>query len=254
MKRRGIVALLAAVMVIAGSVFCYADTDGLELLSTYPENGQENTSMENVGVKLRFNHPVNSKAAKKVDSKVVKLVDEDGKAVPSQILFSDKNDGLVLVLADTTDYRVKNNAKYTVKIGADFVDNDGHVLGSDQEITFKTYNQSVNNIVNMAMMVVMFGGIMFVTMKQQKEKEAEEKDTKTKEAAFNPYKEAKRTGKTVQEVIDEENKRQAKLAKKNKKKGDANSKGKERIICADYLNNVYHVHAPAPIHKTKKKK
>ena len=58
MKRRGIVALLAAVMVIAGSVFCYADTDGLELLSTYPENGQENTSMENVGVKLRFNHPV----------------------------------------------------------------------------------------------------------------------------------------------------------------------------------------------------
>ena len=115
MKRRGIVALLAAVMVIAGSVFCYADTDGLELLSTYPENGQENTSMENVGVKLRFNHPVNSTAAKKVDSKVVKLVDEDGKTVPSQILFSDKNDGLVLVLADTTDYRVKNNAKYTVK-------------------------------------------------------------------------------------------------------------------------------------------
>ena len=43
MKRRGIVALLAAVIVIAGSVFCYADTDGLELLSTYPENGQENT-------------------------------------------------------------------------------------------------------------------------------------------------------------------------------------------------------------------
>lgn len=255
MKRRIMVALLAAVMVVAGTVFCFADADELKLMSSYPENGQENTSMENVGVKLRFNHPVNSEAAKKADSKAVELVDEDGKKVPSQILFSDDKDGLVLVLADTTEYKVKNNAKYTVRIDKSFIDNDGHVLGADEEITFKTYNQSVNNIVNMAMMVVMFGGIMFVTMKQQKEKEAEEKDTKTKETAFNPYKEAKRTGKTVQEVIEEENKRQAKLAKKNKKKGvDTHSKGKEKIICADYLNNVYHVHAPAPIHKNRKKK
>lgn len=254
MKRRGLVAILAAVMVMASTVMCFAD-DALQLESSYPENGQKNTSMENVGVKLKFNHPVNSEAAKKVDAKAVKLVDEDGKAVPTEVLFSDKNDGLVLVLADTTDYTVKNNAEYTVTIDKAFVDNEGRALGSDATISFKTYNQKANNFVNMGMMIVMFGGIMFMTMKQQKEQQEDTKAEKTVEAgAFNPYKEAKKTGKSVQEVIAEEEKRQAKLAKKNKKKGiAAPAKKKEKIICADYLNNVYHVHAPAPIRKKHKK-
>lgn len=256
MKRKGLIAVLAAVMVMACSVMSFAGTGELKLLSSYPKDGQKNTSMENVGVKLRFSNDVNKKSVRTANTKYVHLVDEDGKAVPSEVLFSDKDGKLVLVLADTTKYTVKNNSEYTVKIDPSFADNDGNTLGSETKITFKTYNQRMNNFVNMAMMVIMFGGIMVVTMKQQKEKEAENNGNNKQqnhEAAFNPYKEAKRTGKTVQEVIEEENKRQEKLAKKNKKKGISTpSNKKEKIICADYLTNVYHVHAPAPIHKKRK--
>lgn len=255
MKRSAVVALLAAIMVIAGSIMCFANVDELKLVSTYPENGQKNTSMENVGVKLRFNSAVDGEKVRKTNSAAIQLVDDEGKAVPKEVLFSDKNSGQVLVLADTSDYKVKNNSEYTVKIGAAFSDNDGNTLGTDEDITFKTYNQKMNNYINMGMMIVMFGGIMVVTLRQQKEKEEETNAPKVQETAFNPYKEAKKTGKTVQEVIEEEKKRQEKLAKKNKKKGiEASSKKKEKIICADYLTNVYHVSAPAPIHKARKNK
>lgn len=255
MKRSAVVALLTAIMVIAGSMMCFANADELKLLSTYPENGQKNTSMENVGVKLKFNNPVHGENVRKINSKAIQLVDDEGKSVPKEVLFSDKNSGQVLVLADTSDYRVKNNSEYTVKVDAAFTDNNGNTLGKDENITFKTYNQKMNNYINMAMMVIMFGGIMVVTMKQQKDDAKEDKPSKGQDTTFNPYKEAKRTGKSVKEVIEEENKRQEKLAKKNKKKGTtAPSKKKEKIICADYLTNVYHVAAPAPIHKAKKNK
>ena len=57
-------------------------------------------------------------------------------------------------------------------------------------------------MVNMGMMFVMFGGIMFLSVRQNNKKEEEEVPAKDvpKEAAFNPYREAKRTGKTVDEV------------------------------------------------------
>ena len=122
------IAILTAVMITAASAFCFAD-DGLKLLSSYPEDGQTNTSMENLGVKLTFNHPVNSDEAKKADLDKFAIYDEDGKAVPVEILFSDKNDGLVLVLADPDKgFTAKNNSEYKLVISPGVIDNDGHSL------------------------------------------------------------------------------------------------------------------------------
>jgi len=110
MKRSTLIALLAAVMVMASSAISFA-ADGLQLVSSYPEDGQKNTSMENLGVKLTFNNPINSDEAKKIDESKFSIVDEEGEKVPVRVLFSDSNDGLVLVVADADEgFMAKNKA------------------------------------------------------------------------------------------------------------------------------------------------
>lgn len=253
MKRSILTALLAAVMVMAGSVFSFAD-DGLTLVSSYPVDGQKNMSMENLGVKLTFSNPINSDEAKKIDESKFRIVDEEGETVPIQVLFSDANDGLVLVVANSEDnngFIAKNNCEYTLTIDAGLVDNDGNELAQAQTVTFRTYNQKVNNMVNMGMMFFMFGGIMFFTMRQNKQKEEESSDKDENKEAFNPYREAKRTGKSVEEVIAEQAKKEEKLARKKARKNKGKDEPQDKKIenCAELLNNVYHVHAPAPVSK-----
>ena len=250
MKKISLIAILTSIMIIAASAFCFAD-GGFDLSSSFPEDGQTNTSMENLGVKLVFSKPLNSDAAQKANADKFAIYDEDGKAIPVQILFSDEENGLVLVLADIDKgFVAKNNSDYKLVVSGELVDNDGDVLGADKTITFKTYNQRVNNMVNMVMMMVMFGGIMVLSLRQNNVKKEEEEPEVPKEA-FNPYKEAKRTGKTVEEVKEEQAKKEAKEAKKKaRKKKSAEAPPEKKIDnCAELLNNVYHVHAPAPINK-----
>ena len=251
MKRTSLIAVLAADMVMINTLGTFA-AGGLELVSSYPEDNQKNTSIENLGVKLTFNHPINSEDAKKADEGKFKIVDEDGDVVPTQVLFSEKNDGLVLVLANMDEeYKVKNNAEYKLTIDAGLVDNEGNTMDQAKTITFRTYNQKVNTMVNMVMMFVMFGGLMFFTMRQNLKKEEEEPVETAKEAAFNPYKEAKRTGKSVEEIQAAQAKKEAKAAKKKARKAKTDEEKQEKKIenCAELLNNVYHVHAPAPTNK-----
>ena len=245
MKRVSLIAILTSIMIMLMSAFTFAADGDLKLVTSYPQDGQKNTSIENLGVKLTFNNPINADK--------FKILDEDGKEVPIQVLFSNKNDGLVLVVADTDKgFTAANNAEYVLHIDGDLVDNDGNTLGKDQTISFKTYNQRVNNIVNMAMMFVMFGGIMVISMRQNNQKKEDEADKKKEEnkEVFNPYREAKRTGKTVEEVMEEQAKKEEKEAKKRARKKKKEAPAEKKIEnCAQYLKNVYHVHAPAPISK-----
>lgn len=252
MKKISLIAILTSVMIMAASVFCFAD-GGFDLVSSYPENGQSNTSMENLGVKLKFSAAMDSDEATAANADKFVIYDEDGKAIPIIVLFSEKEKGLVLVLADTDKgFVAKNNSEYRLVVSGELVDNDGNTLGADKTVSFKTYNQRVNNMVNMAMMFVMFGGIMVLSLRQNNEKEDEEpKKEETKEQAFNPYREAKRTGKSVEEVKAEQAKKEAKEAKKKARKAKKNPEPQPQKIdnCAELLNNVYHVHAPAPVNK-----
>ena len=109
MKRGTLIAILTAVMIMACSVFSFA-AEGLELVSSYPENGQKNTSMENLGVKLMFNHPINSEEAVKIDESKFSIVDEDGEKVKiyqnqhgkhtTVIIFSEEDGEASLVVID----------------------------------------------------------------------------------------------------------------------------------------------------------
>ncbi len=251
MKKLNLIAILASIMIMASSAFCFAE-GGFDLTSSYPVDGQKNMSMENLGVKLVFSKPLNSDAAKKANADKFVIYDDEGKAVPIQVLFSDDENGLVLVLADIDKgFVAKNNSEYKLVVSGEVIDNDGDVLGADKAVTFRTYNQRVNNMVNMVMMIVMFGGIMVLSLKQNNDKPEEEPKDAPKENAFNPYREAKRTGKSVEEVMEEQAKKEAKEAKKKaRKKKNAETPQEKKIEnCAELLNNVYHVHAPAPVSK-----
>ena len=251
MKKISLIAILTSIMIMAASVFCFAD-GGFELVSSYPEDGQSNTSMENLGVKLAFSNAMDSSEATAANADKFAIYDEDGKTIPVQVLFSDKEKGLVLVLADTDQgFVAKNNSEYRLVISGDLVDNEGNTLGADKTVTFKTYNQRINNMVNMVMMFVMFGGIMVLSLRQNNEKAEEEPKEEPKEQAFNPYREAKRTGKSIEEVKAEQAKKEAKEAKKKARKAKKAPEPQPQKIdnCAELLNNVYHVHAPAPVNK-----
>ena len=256
MKRKSIIALMAAVMVMLSASLCFA-APAFHIVSSYPEDGQTNTSMENLGVKIVFSNDVNKEAFQKENNKTISLIDEKGKTVPCEVLYSSKEGNMMLVVAKTSPvnkkndkgYHVLNNAEYTLTIGKDFKDNDGNLLGKDEVISFKTYNQKMNNFVNMGMMLVMFGGLFLVSARSNNKRE-EEKEANQPVEAFNPYKEAKRTGKTVDQVKAEH---AAELEKKAKKRAKSHKEElpyeKHFENCAELLNNVYHVHAPAPTNK-----
>lgn len=260
MKRKGLIAVLTALIIMACTALTFADASGLQLESSYPNDGQKHTSIENVGVQLHFNGTFKNADVRKANSKLVKIEDSEGKKIKIKTLFSDGDDGLVLVIADNSNKKaniIASSETYTLTIGEGFRDDNGNVLSEAETVEFSTYNQKVNNAVNMVMMIVMFGGIMVVTLKQQKDQNNQKNKTETNgKETFNPYREAKRTGKSVEEVIAEEEKRVAKEAKKQKRKNKSKEKEKEapqKINCAELLTNVYHVHEPRPIHRGEKK-
>ena len=62
-------------------------------------------------------------------------------------------------------------------------------------------------MISLGMMVVMFGGMIVVTSKAAKKNIEEERKKQDK---VNPYKEAKKTGKSVEEIVEKDQKRKAK--------------------------------------------
>lgn len=258
MKRRipAIIAL-AMIMSMMTAVFAFAgEGGGFKITSSYPEDGQVNTAVENVGVKVFFSNDVDNEAVNESNKKLVKIIDVDGNSIPIRVLAKKRE---LLVLADMTDEKLKinNNSYYTLIIDPAFADNEGDTLGAETKIKFKTFNQTVNNAVNMGLMIIMMGGILVVTMRQTLKKDDGKKKkqpTEAEKAPFNPYREAKRTGKTVEEVIAEEEARKAKEEKKNARKNKRSEaireKLEEELDLSAELPNVYRVKKTAPVSKT----
>ncbi len=235
MKKAGIIALVVSIMIAACGAFAFADEGSLTLKSSYPKDGQKNTSIENVGMKLYFSNSVSDDATKKHNEGLIKIVDMKGKKIPARVLTADNKSGLVLVLANNTDSKhlvVKSNTEYKVVIDKSFMDDQGNMLGRNEEISFRTYNQKMNMSVNFIMMGLMFGGIIVISVRQQAQKQAEdaaEGKKEKKDGAFNPYREAKKTGKSVDEVIKEEQRRKAKKDRKVRKAEKKNEEMREKL-------------------------
>lgn len=223
MKKFGAI-LSIVLLVVLMSVSTAFAAESLKIVETYPKDGAKNTTIENMCIKLTFNNDMGDKASQNANQDKFSIADAEGKTIPIRVFYDEKDSKKVMVLADAIaigndkNLSIKDNTEYTLTISGDLADAEGNTLGSDQKVTLKTINQKFNTMVYMVMMVVMFGGMFFFSSRQMKKKAEKEKEEVVKEEAFNPYKEAKKTGKSVQQVIEEHEKevakREAKAAKK----------------------------------------
>lgn len=217
MKKFGVSICLVLMILFGGCVMSFATDNSLEIENSYPVDGQKNTTVENLSVKLDFNQNVSDKSNRDINSKAFTIKEKNGKKVPIRVMYNPKDAKQVMVIADNHDgkNKIKEDTKYTLHVSKNLISDTGATLGHDVEIKFTTMNQKRNTMIYMAMMVVMFGGMFFFTSRSvKKEKEAELDD---KEIKVNPYKEAKRTGKSVEEIVAKQEKEKAKRAEKAEK-------------------------------------
>ena len=201
---------VALIMIITTAAPCFAGTFGIE--STVPEDGAKNTTKENLCVKILFTSEVGNEQSAAANRNAFRIVDKNGKEYPSLIYYNNENPKYALILADTTKIpqtgknAIQDDTEYTCILSPDFQDNDGNTLGEEKKISFTTMNQGRGMIVYMILMVGMMVAMMVVTVIQTKKEAEKSEEQKEPEETFNPYKEAKQSGKSVQEVIAEHEK------------------------------------------------
>lgn len=266
MKRIGalVCLMIMVVSVLAPASFAANDDNsqktGFAIEDSIPHNKDTGVSVENLSVKIYFNQdvmPANDKI-KKSNAKQFKLTDENGKKIPIKVYYSDKETGLLMVVSDVRNREARSNntgidgnMNYTLTIDKNLQAADGSKLGTVETIKFKTLDQQKSTRVYMILMAVMMVGmIVFTTRAAKKANEKEDQDAgKTK--TVNPYKEAKRTGKSVEEIVAKDKQRKAKEAEAYAKK-----KAKEAEIMAaleeeaEEISSNKRVSAPKPISAT----
>lgn len=227
MKRIGALVCLMVmiVSVLAPASFAANETNsqkaGFAIENSIPHNKDTGVSVENLSVKIYFNQdviPANNKI-EKANAKQFKLTDKNGKKVPIKVYYSDKEEGLLMVVSDVRSKEAKKNStgiegnmNYTLTIGKNLQAADGSKLGQQETIKFKTLDQQKSTRVYIILMAVMIVGmIVFTTRSAKKAAEKEEQDS-GKSKTVNPYKEAKRTGKSVEEIVAKDQQRKVKEA------------------------------------------
>ena len=237
MKRIGAIACALMLVIIMMAPACMADKtsatkniDNLRIVSSSPEDGKEGAAVDNLSFTIKFDRDVEpaSDAIKKSNAKQVSIVSEENVSIPYKVYYSHDEEGLIMIAADVVgaskDKQIKGGMKYVLTIGRDFQATDGSSLGSAQTITIKTLNQQRSMAVYMLLMVAMMGGMVFFTVRSTKKKNEKEEEKKHKDAV-NPYKAAKKSGKSVEEIVAKDSKRKAKQAE-----AEARLKEEERLL------------------------
>lgn len=268
MKRIGalVCLMVMVVSVLAPAAFAANDTNsqkaGFAIVESIPHDKDEGVSVENLSVKIYFNKdvmPANENIEKK-NAKQFKLTDEDGKNVPIKVYYSDKEEGLLMVVSNVrskearkANSMIQGDMKYTLTIGEKLQATDGSKLGTVETIKFKTLDQAKSTKVYMILMAVMMVGMIVFTTKSAKK--AAEKETKEsgKSQTVNPYKEAKRTGKSVEEIVAKDKQRKEKEAEALAKKKAAEAEimaELEKEAAESIASSNKRVSGPRPISAT----
>lgn len=268
MKRIGALVCLMIMMVsvLAPAAFATEDANaqktGFAIEQSIPHDKDEGVSVENLSVKIYFNKdvmPANDKIEQK-NAKQFKLTDKNGKNVPIKVYYSDKEEGLLMVVSNVRSKEarkansvIQGDMKYTLTINEGLQAADGSKLGTVEKITFKTLDQQKSTKVYMILMAVMMVGMVVFTSKSAK-KEAEKQTKESgKSQTVNPYKEAKKTGKSVEEIVAKDKQRKAKEAEAlaKKKAADAELMAElEKEAAEEAVSSNKRVSGPKPISAT----
>ncbi len=172
--------------------------------------------VENSGVKLYFNQNMINKENVKENLKSFKLTDAKGKALPIRVVYSPKEEGLVLVLVNKQT--LASDSSYKLFISKNVTAASGDSLGKNQVIHFNTIDTSSSMKANMVMMGIMMVGVIWASSKAAKKQVEKEKEEAGAEEPVNPYKVAKETGKSVEEIVAKDQKEKEKHRRKMERK------------------------------------
>lgn len=238
MKR--ISAIICLTILIVMSMVQVGVAASFDVVKTSPSDGAEGLPLENLGVKVFFNEEVYSKSNAKLNEKACTIVDNKGNEIPTITIFNPKDKKVALVLADASSkkLKIKPISKYTLKIDPSFKSATGGTIGTEIKTSFTTINPANSMKISMGMMGVMVVGMIFASTKQAK-KQMEDQKRKPQEEKFNPYKVAKETGKSVEDVLAAHEKKLARQAAKAKRHKEENK--------TEISSDNFRVKAPKPI-------
>lgn len=213
MKKIGRILSLAVVMVMLAASTTFAS--GLTLESIYPEDGDNTLQFNNVAVKLMFSENMTSEEAQAANEDCFTITNEKGKAIKYKALYNAEKypNEIWLQLTST----LTENTEYTLKISGDIVSSAGNSLDDGQTIKFSTRDTKQDNNIYMIMMVLMVVGMVGFTAWDTRHKIKKEMAENIDEDKVNPYKEAKKTGKSVEEIIAKTEQEKAKAEKQKAK-------------------------------------
>lgn len=246
MKRRAAIICMTLVMMLMSAAACFAADGELKIKEQYPEDGATGTSVENLSIKIWFDqdvYPANDKVREK-NAEAITMKSENGKKVPIKVVYSEDEKNLMMVLS-TNKAKIEGDTEYTVKIDKSFEATNGDKLSEVDKVTFKTQNQQRTMTVNMILMFLMMGGMVFFSMKSTQHDVQKAKEEKGKHDTVNPYKEAKRTGKSVEEIVAKDQKQKEKEAAAQAKRDAKRAKELEEQRREEL--NIHHVAGPRPI-------
>lgn len=241
MKRIGSILSLVVVLVLLASSTCFAA--GLEIVKSYPSEGEKGMQPNGVAIKLTFNEDVSAKDTQGLNKNTFKLVDSKNKSIPLKAFYGNKKPNDILIIVEK---ELKSNSSYKFTLAEDFQASNGDVLGEELVIDFKTVNIEQNMNIQMVLMGVMVVGMIFFTSMSTKKQMQKDQKKEEAEGKVNPYKVAKETGKPVAEVMAQLAKEKAKAdAKAKRKGGNASDEDEDEDEVAE--SNNKRVKGPKPI-------
>jgi hypothetical protein len=181
----------------------------LTLTSSMPKAGSSDLQAQNVGIKLYFDGDVTDESVQKANADCFKFTYKSGdstKELPVKAYSDNKGDkGYILAIVDTSKLKssmLANNKAYKLVISGDLTSVDGRTLGAEQELAFKTIDQSGSTTIYMLLMVAMVGAMIGMTIFQNKRKEKAAAEVAAKGGKVNPYKLAKDKKISVKEAME----------------------------------------------------
>jgi len=210
MKRLGFILCLSLMIVLMAASMSFAAD--LTLEKTIPEEGKDDLNPQNVAIKLIFSEKISDPVAIAANAGSFAITDAKGKAVSFEPLYNEaKYPNEVWLQISST---LEQNSAYKVMVAEGMQSSAGNILNESLVMNFSTRNTEADTTGYMVLMVLMIVGMMVFTILDTKRKLKKESEAKEEEKRVNPYKVAKRTGKSVEEVVARTEKEKAQAEKR----------------------------------------
>ncbi|NLY71372.1 MAG: Ig-like domain-containing protein [Clostridiales bacterium] len=210
MKRVGTILSLLIIIVLLGTTFSFASD--FTLVSTFPEEGSNKVHPTNVVIKLVFSENITSEEAQEANKDCFLITDSDRNVIDHTPLYNPEKypNEVWLRINDT----LVPDMEYKLVISETVRSSEGNTLDESIVLNFSTRDTSSYNSGYMILMILMVVGMIAFSVWEARKKEKKEDITEKK---INPYKEAKRTGKSVEEIVEKIEKEKAKAEKRREK-------------------------------------